>query len=145
MKIIIDGREVEIGGGGTEQNVYSTEETRIGTWINGLPLYRKVLEVSSIGQQSGNGAVLYSDNSIKIQKVSLLNYLYNNILYFTGLGDFVKNTVSGFTGMTAVLLYQPIGISGNLAARIITSNNDSPVTITVAIEYTKNSDETERI
>lgn len=145
MKIIIDGREVEIGGGGTEQNVYSTEETKIGTWINGLPLYRKVLEVSSIGQQSGNAVALYSDNSIKIQKVSLLNYLYNNMLYFTGLGDFVKNTISGFTGMTAVLLYQSINSSGDLGARIITSNNDSPVTITVAIEYTKNSDETERI
>ena len=31
------------GGSGTEGEVYSTEERRIGTWIDGRPLYRKVL------------------------------------------------------------------------------------------------------
>lgn len=41
MKIIINGQEVEVGGGGTTEEVYSTEETRIGTWIDGKPLYRK--------------------------------------------------------------------------------------------------------
>lgn len=29
------------GGGGSAWEVYSTEETRIGTWIDGKPLYRK--------------------------------------------------------------------------------------------------------
>lgn len=28
----------------TPQEVYSTEETRIGTWIDGKPLYRKVYD-----------------------------------------------------------------------------------------------------
>lgn len=48
MKIVIDGREVELPGGGSggggpgAGEVYSTEETRIGTWIDGKPLYRKV-------------------------------------------------------------------------------------------------------
>ena len=31
------------GGSGTSEEVYSTEETRIGTWIDGKPLYRKVV------------------------------------------------------------------------------------------------------
>lgn len=31
------------GGGGVAEEVYSTEETRIGTWIDGKPLYRRVL------------------------------------------------------------------------------------------------------
>jgi len=29
------------------ENVYSTEETRIGTWIDGKPLYRKTINVTS--------------------------------------------------------------------------------------------------
>lgn len=35
----------QIGGGsdGTSEDVYSTEEVRIGTWIDGKPLYRKVI------------------------------------------------------------------------------------------------------
>lgn len=41
MKIIINGEVVEVGGGGGSEDVYSTEETRIGTWIDGKPVYRK--------------------------------------------------------------------------------------------------------
>lgn len=41
MKIIINGEAVEIGGE-QAQDVYSTEEKRIGTWVDGKPLYRKV-------------------------------------------------------------------------------------------------------
>lgn len=50
MKIIIDGEAVEIpggsGGGESAGEAYSTEETRIGTWIDGKPLYRKVFRGS---------------------------------------------------------------------------------------------------
>lgn len=43
MKIYSDGKVIAIGsgGGGSSEDVYSTEETRIGTWIDGKPLYRK--------------------------------------------------------------------------------------------------------
>lgn len=67
MKIVIDGKAVEIPGGGsggvtmeevnaaidaelgayTPQEVYSTEEVRIGTWIDGKPIYRKVYVLNS--------------------------------------------------------------------------------------------------
>lgn len=33
--------------GGSALEVYSTEETRIGTWIDGKPLYRKVIQATS--------------------------------------------------------------------------------------------------
>ena len=39
MKIVCEGKTREVSGG-TSQEVYSTEETRIGTWIDGKPLYR---------------------------------------------------------------------------------------------------------
>lgn len=40
------------GGGGSSWEVYSTEETRIGTWIDGKPLYRKCFTASSGGVNS---------------------------------------------------------------------------------------------
>lgn len=54
MKLVIDGEVVEVsGGGGASEEVYSTEEIRIGTWIDGKPLYRKVI-VSTCPAASGS-------------------------------------------------------------------------------------------
>ena len=35
------------GSGGTSEEVYSTEETRIGTWIDGKPLYQRTWSANS--------------------------------------------------------------------------------------------------
>lgn len=68
MKLIINGEEAKIPSGGSSggvtvdqvnsaidtkldayepQEVYSTEEVRIGTWIDGKPLYRKVVQFTT--------------------------------------------------------------------------------------------------
>lgn len=44
--VIEDDNESGSGGGSAEE-IYSTEETRIGTWIDGKPLYRKVIIANS--------------------------------------------------------------------------------------------------
>ena len=60
MKIVINGESVEVNGDAVPQDssgggeVYSTEETRIGTWIDGKPLYRKTLVGTSPGQLRAN-------------------------------------------------------------------------------------------
>lgn len=50
MSIIYKGQTVaNVGGGGGADpalEVYSTEEVRIGTWIDGKPLYRKMYTVT---------------------------------------------------------------------------------------------------
>lgn len=43
------------------QEVYSTEETRIGTWIDGKPLYRKVILTTTPTAKVGNIATLDSN------------------------------------------------------------------------------------
>ena len=45
---------------------YSTTETRIGTWINGKPLYRKVFTISSPQSSNTNYEDLSSLNTNKI-------------------------------------------------------------------------------
>lgn len=45
MRIYSNGKMIEVGG--CCGDVYSTEEQRIGTWIDGKPLYRNVIHFSS--------------------------------------------------------------------------------------------------
>ena len=53
---ISDGADGSSGGSsGGASNVYSTEETAIGTWIDGKTIYRKVIEVGKLASvSSGN-------------------------------------------------------------------------------------------
>lgn len=43
MKAYLNGEEYIFSGGGSSQEIYSTEETRVGTWIDGRPRYRRVV------------------------------------------------------------------------------------------------------
>lgn len=43
LYVIPDGGEGGGGSGASGGEIYSTEETRIGTWIDGKPLYRKTV------------------------------------------------------------------------------------------------------
>ncbi len=96
--IIIDGKAVEIsGGGGTggaEWEVYSSEETRIGTWF-GKPFYRKVIELDG-PKEVKKDEVIYTlpDNvDLKIVNASatylngngraVLPYFYSTTTYYT--------------------------------------------------------------
>lgn len=47
--VIVTDEQASDGGGSSSapNDVYSTEEVRIGTWVDGKPLYRKVLEFSN--------------------------------------------------------------------------------------------------
>lgn len=56
MKIVINGEAVEVSGGGGWE-VYSAEEIRVGAWIDGKPLYRKVVEATTPGG-TGTWAVI---------------------------------------------------------------------------------------
>lgn len=51
FKIISEGKEVEAGSVG---EIYSTNEVRIGTWIDGKPVYKRVM--STILAASGDAA-----------------------------------------------------------------------------------------
>ena len=55
------------GSGGGTSDVYSTEETAIGTWIDGSTIYRKVIEVGTLTSvSSGNyGTVTTTFSDVK--------------------------------------------------------------------------------
>lgn len=43
LYLITDAAASGSDSGGSSEEVYSTEETRIGTWVNGQPIYRKTM------------------------------------------------------------------------------------------------------
>ena len=50
-----DGQGGTGGSAGGASNVYSTEETAIGTWIDGKTIYRKVIEYGKLASISNSG------------------------------------------------------------------------------------------
>lgn len=107
MKVMLNGQEVAFGGGGTSEEIYSTEETRIGTWF-GKPLYGKGYTVSG---RTSSASQLYVNLDNDPSKIPIKCYgevtvgagtVYqipftrfgsdpNNIISFT----FYRNTTNG--------------------------------------------------
>lgn len=132
MKIIINGESVNIPK--SEGEVYSTEETRIGTWIDGKPLYQCTF-IGRTPNQAGDGTI-------------------------ANLSDFNINTcvdIFGFVKLTKVSsqisihhYYQASDRSGDGFVFAYVGNNnlvvsckhpnylDCPIHIT--LKYTKNSE-----
>lgn len=108
MKIVIDGKEAEVSGGiggvtleqvqeamdnklanYTPQEVYSTEETRIGTWIDGKPLYRLCVEIrtaSTVHTQSYifDAASLQIDKFVHFHGSILLDAFITPLTFYNG-------------------------------------------------------------
>lgn len=80
--------------------IYSTEETRIGTWIDGKPLYRKGFEFSATVTSSFS--VFYS--TPEIENV-------NNIIFYRGWFGFPGESLS-FNIPVTQLKTKPFGIDG---------------------------------
>ena len=44
---------------------YSTEERKIGTWVDGKPLYRKTIIITNTALQSGNNVIPHGISDLK--------------------------------------------------------------------------------
>lgn len=82
MKIISNGRSLELGsGGGSASEDYSTEEQVIGTWIDGKPIYRQIIFLQTINLSVGTWNSLFTiqnfDQLVKCQIISHNKSQYN--------------------------------------------------------------------
>lgn len=69
---ISDGKDGTGGGSsGGSGEIYSIEETAIGTWIDGRTVYRKVINFSDINSTNSNGFLFYTltDDTLLINEV----------------------------------------------------------------------------
>ena len=63
-------------------DVYSTNETVIGTWIDGKPLYRRYFNFTT-GSKSGNQYIMNIPNYSDIERITNIYGTYFNLLAFT--------------------------------------------------------------
>lgn len=150
-KIVLNGQEVELGsslpsGGiagqvltktnsGAEwkdstENVYSTDEVRIGTWIDGRPLYRKVV-IGMSPSVTGATTLAIPISSITDDSIDVVNFY--GILH-TQNGR--KSPIDAYYGTTNYIasVFSDEGYHMYVASYYINCK------ITVTFEYTKTTD-----
>ena len=114
------------------QQNYSTQEKKIGTWINGKPLYRKVITNINVSASSKAGTYVYTEIHINnnIEEV-----IYKNISY-----KLVSNTKRGYSSPYIFDDGNIVKDSTNNELLTISNNSTNELIATAIIEYTKTTD-----
>lgn len=112
----------------TNATTYSTDEIRVGTWINSKPIYRKVI-ANEVDMTNGSEISLNSvsdmDNLVSIQSKEVKatdNFVFYNNYYDSSTNKF---NLFHYISRNSLYLYAGSGIH---------------YTVTVTIEYTKTTD-----
>lgn len=80
MKIVSNGKALEVTGGQV-QDIYSTEEQVVGRWIDGKPLYRKVVIFTTPGALNQEVIVAHIPNAIFVQASGAVQSKGKNAIY----------------------------------------------------------------
>lgn len=92
----------------TSGNVYSTEETKVGTWIDGKPIYRKcfILAGSINGSNYSSVGIIKPENFETLVLIST-NSPVNNLYYFNTNMQmaYAENAIANVAGYVATLEY----------------------------------------
>lgn len=120
------------GGGGGGTGNYSTEETRIGTWIDGKPLYRKVIQTTSPSVLN-QWVRIYDATELNVEAVcNFYGFMWDE----TNQASALINFYSGTSTWANSCFWH----SENAIKIIITNpvHRNNPTTI--VLEYTKTTD-----
>lgn len=135
---------------GVSNNVYSTEETVIGTWIDGKPIYRKVI-LTNTGEPSGTlrtWTVVITAIVLGLENIDTRVRAYGSYLY--GGSSFVSLNAVSFNEQNGELTpnyWTELIWANNFGVNVILCRptgssiavNNKPMTI--VLEYTKTTDE----
>ena len=116
----------------TDLDIYSTSEIRVGTWINGKPLYRKVIDIGSLPSSAGSKTVY---TGLDFRNACVCRKLYGMVVN-------PQNGVSLTLPFISLTLEYCISIVIDTYSNILITvgANRSGVSGYAVIEYTKNSD-----
>lgn len=135
LVVITDAQPSGGGGesGGTCEDVYSTEERRIGTWIDGKPIYRKVRPISL---KNNTGNQQFDIGLTDVDVVTDLKVIVK--MATTSTGWFVSNymTTGGSVSCGIRLDYL-------LWVSVLTFNDIAGQPAFAIVEYTKTTDQPE--
>ncbi len=120
------------GSGGTSSEVYSTEETVIGTWIDGKPLYRKVVDCGAM-----------PNNEIKTiqSNISDMDFLISisGIMYNPTSTDFATLPYIHAVGIESQIMMYYTKTTGLISIRARSDRTAFKQTYAF-LEYTKTTD-----
>ena len=80
--------DTEVKGSIESLSTYSTEETKVGTWINGKPIYRKVFKVLKSELDSTSNTNSWSSPAFALSIDEIVNY---DVLAFRNNGMVYKS------------------------------------------------------
>lgn len=138
--LITDDNEESAGSGsGSSEDIYSTDETRIGRWINGKPLYRKFL-IFDINLTTAGGTKLV-DIPSTIDEITSRSI---RAQYFINNGKKISLQLPYIVNVgTLYYLQEYVVLSDHKMYVNFLFPENNLATITALLEYTKTTDEPE--
>lgn len=120
---------------GNSKDVYSFDEVEIGTWVDGKPIYRKVIP-GTLAKDSGNALVFANVLELKVDR--LIN-IYGNGKENNDIVQFTLPTSHNLTtGLTAAINLYYHSETGNILYHFLNNSGKySGCAVNVVIEYTK--------
>ena len=124
VKALIGNIKGPAGKDGSENQIYSTDETIIGTWVNGKPLYRKIIKVSvNQGVQK-----IYDVSNMNLDDIICMNGSISQ-----SVGSFVPIPYGTSSNDFAVVYYPK-------SSNQIEINTSTAGIVNIILEYTKTTD-----
>ena len=136
VPIVQNGTTKKVNADLMNLDVYSTTEQRIGTWIDGKPIYRKTIPLTNLPTANN-----YTDTSINyslndITPLNLQTIILNN------WGGYANNYVGSNSAYVSVSFAVNDALGNPIQIRVRSSLNISSHTGYATIEYTKTTDTT---
>lgn len=114
--------------GGSSEEIYSTEETRIGTWIDGKPLYRKVVKTKS-SSAINTPTVVY-----EYPEYMSVVYIYGSI----NINELLYNIT--FIAADNTNCVTIVDLQNHALKNTVSHTNYANRDMTIIIKYTKTTD-----
>lgn len=134
-QVVINGQKLNVGGGsgGSSEplDIYSTEEKRIGMWIDGKPLYRRVVTGTLGVDVIDNGYHRITTIENLDTCVSCNGFIYHGV--YSYMREFIPNTA----------IYIGWSMNGDITA-YEAATGFSNKEVVLILEYTKTTDQPEQ-
>lgn len=117
---------------GSAWEVYSTEETRIGTWIDGKPLYRIVVNTTSPSEIETAKAIYGLSSTTSIHKIEGYILALNNddrlpLNFYRNSSRYIATFYDNYNNISAIVM-------------VISHSSDKTRPVVLVLEYTKTTD-----
>ena len=133
-----DGTNFNSYGSGDGMNTYSTNEIRIGTWIDNKPIYRKVIEINKNNLVSGDNYITYDFSTTGT--VTNLELMYERQYHLINKAP-ANTTASNIDGWYVQLTADKDNNRFIIAlGSVLVSRINNGYSIWILLEYTKTTD-----